>query len=1254
MASADELANFYGAEAIQPPGPAELAETAEDIYLQMGGNPLQLEDPTARDERTEDDIAAQYGAVEVPVPGESVGPRVDLTAAEEDSRKIRSVLEAEATWLSNYDPQDREGIAKKIRLQRDFEKRWVEQTEQDRQSDLESMITFGGQAMGERFQNQSAWERRWHQLRTEVVGTVQVATMNALGYREQANRRQSALNDFNEYMGLLARDTIVDKNVGNLGVSLGKGTAAFLTLGPAAMATMFAAEDFNKGMEEGAAKGLTPGETWRHATVKGSVTAGTIALGGAIANRFGVSAGDSLTPLYGKTAKELFSKAGLTQALTAGLIEGGEEGVQTGLSLFEDLRAGTNPDAMDNWWGEVGKSAAIGATVGTAVHGVTAFKDTDAAKFEMTVDHTRSLLEGWGKRVQDNPAPVEVETSASEYVETPDGHTISKSDLNKEIHAVDQLSQEIDALYEKGGDAKLKQRLIEREDAYGGTVAEIKDLRTELNKTNVVAEKENLKTRLKIAEKYKFDLGKKMELDRDTQVEWRQKFEEVHKEERQFVEDELTRLAGLKELPDTDFAGKLTKELEERAAKETAAKESAEPKKKGFFGKKDTGPLEDVPSDVEGLLHKTDATTGKSEAVSDFEAAKQKSDHEHVNQVREYMGLDRVPRREQQGLEADIETALRENLADASLDYAKKSLETGEMLSSVQLAGLASRYAKTVDNLVSLHDKMVARDRSGMSEKVAELSFTKDAEVIAEYKQELDTLTEAWIRSSSEAGAALQANQRALGHLFSPERAILYARRLKEKDLTVEEIAELTKVSQDVKVAAEELTKHEPGTEDYLRALYALDTAQLEHQATVANHEPTGHLLSAIESANAFMMTRVLSGDFIPFGRQGFIPMFISPKQSLANTKAFFKPFANLSVEQARYKAFEAEHKLKELPHFKKLKEIYDVPFMNRNTPYSEVEGSSLGRMRMAVNRTFGKKLKKVADATENLRGEQFELGYRAWLNTTRFTMANLAYEANKSLVEGVHLTADQKVDGQREMKMVIDWVMNATGHSKLGGGPVGRAGLIAPRWLMSLFAIPGKAVKHMPRGLMHTLMGKKSASTYISKQYVKVMIGSSALAYMMYGVGVAMFGEENVTLDWDPRSPGAGNLTLNGQVINVAGGSAFVWRNMYKAGQGAYYSVTDSGPEDEKVVNAMFSIGGTLTSRLAPVPRVAAYFAQNQIPIGETEQMAIGEFMLRQSVFLSAQEMYDAARHDGFSHAVAIGILAMNGFGSYVPRKKK
>jgi len=510
---------------------------------------------------------------------------------------------------------------------------------------------------------------------------------------------------------------------------------------------------------------------------------------------------------------------------------------------------------------------------------------------------------------------------------------------------------------------------------------------------------------------------------------------------------------------------------------------------------------------------------------------------------------------------------------------------------------------------------------------------------------EIDKLTNAWIQTASGAGSALNAQKRFLYEKHSAEWSRLKAQRNKGSELTADEKANLDKTAQDVKDKKEAFDnmvkegKHDRGSDTYDRAEQELYAARMDNTAAVRKMKKQFLGLKLIEKFNGVRMAVSLAGDLIPLGRQGFTQFMSHPIRTWQSKGSFFNPLTSWNHKNAELKAFRVEREIREDPDFRVLTQDYNVPIKDDSTSYSEVEGAGASRMYDALaNNKIERGLAKTWKATPLA---VFDVAYRSWLNQLRFDVAKAAYRANQHLLS--------QPNGKADMQRLIDHAMAATGHTTYSMGPVGRVGMTAPRWFLSRGHYVVTSAKHIPNGLFSMAMGKKNVSSHIAKEYARVLVGTQAFWAATQIAAASIFGEENVSFSRNPFDPEFGKLNINNRSYDLTGGMGFVFRALNATGRGALEAM--SGPDKNRDTDAAKVVGGLISSRFSPAFRDVGQAMQSGKPVNENEVQGVAEYIYRNGVFLSWQEMIDAFKDEGVTEGAAAAVLENFGFSGYERR---
>ena len=1213
-------------------------------------------------------------------------------------QQSRSALDQQGRFLETMDKTH--PLFRKMK--RDFTEAIVEQQKLEREQELADRITLDGVPISQtNFMEEPLLLRELEYGLQRFAGTFKSGYFQLTGQSKRAIDTTRALDDLQEYNNLINENSIFGKKagpvIGKITSSLSQGSANAASGGLLGIASLFALDSFNTGLKDGVDAGLSPLDSVVHGTQTGAITFATTMAGGTIAQKLGVSSGDGIAPYLAATSSRLFSKQGLGKVALSGLVEGGESAVESVMQNIELIQSGIDPNAGERVISDLLSSGGIGILGG-------AIGQVADSKVSMDVEgrHFVDTMEGWVKRLKRQPKPELKSESKTQTPTTPskadaeidtrylvleDGTLMKREQIEQDLHAASLLEQELIAQKESGGAQELRQILAEQEDAIDIARAGLKDVQRQIavfaeDKStpkfkNLLGRREMLQNHIRAAKEPL--LKSKQALQ-----EWNQKFDTIHKEELQFISEELNRLADLDSLP-SPTVSELAERYKTPTAQEQAQKQQAE------------GVASPEPK-TKTEAPQIEAPAGTPKSVRE---ALRFADRTHVNTVREFFGLDNVPRRERQTNEFDFQKARELGFDVQALDIARESLQNNTLLDSVQIAGVQSAYVRTVDDISKMIDNFTQlkdTDSASISK------FTADFE---QKLSELDVLTLGMNKSSSEVGAALQAQKRMIAQVYSLDNAIKRARKLKGqplttedlsilkstseevaakaqaatsaegqlqnrsseialarskqeaeirlgRDLTPEELAELEQTASKVRTARDATKGLESETDIRDRADFELEEAIQNHNAAINNlAPPDANWLDAIEAVNAIGMAATLSGDLVPVGRQGFAQAFQNPRQTAQNVKAFFGAFNNLSVREARFQAFVQNRRLADLRNYVVLRDTYEVPILGNNTKFSDVEGSAIDRITQALATTPGAQTiaklvpEKVKQVIRDLPGQQFEIAYKSWLNTHRMTMANLAFEQNKHLLS--------MPDGQKQMRTVINNVLNMSGHTKTDFGRGGRILLVAPKYLISRFAVPFKAMYHMPKGLLHTLQGRQSSSRWLAKQYTRTFVGAAVMAHVGEQVASLMFGNENAELDRDPTSSTFGMVRINNTYFDVTGGMATPIRLAATLGKGAKKILLGSaGSPKTKTRDMIQTIGGILGYRASPVARASIFAAQEGKELGSNEVIGLAEYAVRNGTFLSWQQGVNSMKEDGLTTGLLSFAAGMFGGGSFVKKPPK
>lgn len=1237
----------FGATAVDSPtGPSV---TPLDLQRQQEEDPeFAPQSRPKQDPVSFGDIAKKMGATvalpepETPAPAEQGEKKVEAPLA--DLYKERAALEKEGINLRDNISKD---IIGRKHLEDDWMDRWFENHNKETEIGLAQKLAKRGITPGYADQPQAL--RRLDEAFQRWGSTLMSATAWATGDKKTAMDVTGMVDDLSAYNMLLDRHSVLGKKygpmMGQIGSSLANTTISVGTTGGlTGVAGMIGMDEWNRGMVE--AKDKDPVDQMMHGATKSLIGTAITLAGGMLAQKAGVASAESIVPFFGKTSKELFSKIGMMKGSTAAVIEGGEEGLQALFGGIEDANAGTDPNAVENLWDNVLTSTAAGTFVGTITQAT-----HSAGKYGLKAKHFYDSMQGWSKRLPKETETKVVDPDVDQYVADDKGGLVKKSTLNEEFEALSQLEEEINEQFESGGAVELQHLMSERRADVKGAEQELKPLIEERNKwaksssPKAASKVRFLNEQIRVRKEYVADVKFRLGEDRVRLEDWRKEFDTIHKQEKEYLDTELSRIAELRDRPPvTDkILEKLTrpepKKEGETDGDKTPSKEAGD----------QTKAEEGTPAEAAGPAQETDTKVpdavaphpkkGESRGTdrpvfNDIDNSLRKNRQRDLNKVREFLGFDKVGPRDEHTTRFDFQEADRLGLDDGAMGLAQEVLEDGKILNSVELAGLGIRYFDKLGEITKTV-KFIENNPD-----MATASYDSRVKEMEEAVQEIGYLSEAWIRTSSEAGAALQAQQRVNGVLYSAKRAVIAARRNKKADLTADEISKLVKVSERVQEATENMIGLERGTKEYDVADEKLYLAQLEHQATIANHTPGVAIMDNVEAFNALRMALTLGGDLVPHGRQLYLPQFMNPKLTAQNIPKFYKTFLNKTPTASEHEAFKIERTLREMENFHVLTKKYGVPMMERNTPFSQVEGHGISRIHKVLKKSKiqvgGRKLSNV----EHLPLAQFDIAYRTMLNQTRLTMADWVYRTNKDVLK--------LPGGEREMQAMIDFTMNATGHTKADLGKYGRLAITAPRWMLSRMAIPAKGVYHISRlGVAPFRKDMDTeASKWIARQYVKFAAGHLVWTGMLTGIAALFFGKENVSMTYDPFSKTAGMLQAGGRTYAVSGGLGFTVRQAAKFVKGLTEMVR--GKDRDPDADFGQSVGGTLSNRFTGLGRDIGYAFQSGKPLGENERMGIVEYILRASSYLTAQEIIDAANTEGFGQAVFSALMELNGHSGF------
>lgn len=1094
---------------------------------------------------------------------------------------------------------------------------------------------------------QTDWQsiRRTGEAFTRFGSTIFAGTAQLAGKKATADYITKAANDLNEYNNLLDRNTVLGKKYGPLfgqiSSSLVNSTlSAVATGGLTGVAAIIGIDEFNVGMEE--AKDMEPIDQWQHAAAKAAIGTGTTLAGGALAAKAGVASGETLVPFAGKVFRDLFTRSGLMKTATAAIIEGGEEGMQTLLTAMEDVHSGVNPNAADNLFDDVVQATAVGALVGGGVEHLQNVKID-----KLRASHLKDLTYGWVNRLKPGKLNTDVKATADPAVNIKeDGTSIRRSDVTKELEALQELETEVEEQRNTGASKEVRQELIEQKDALASAKKEVGELKFERDnwiKGGLATDSprvKNLDGRIKIVEGHLGDTQGRINENTKLLSKWSEEYDVVYKEERAYLDSELERLATLREMPDNtqDVFDKI--DAKDAANQKTAAAAESTAKapatEKGIPAAPGKTDSQKAKAATDKFKQGEKPPTGKTYATRDpqFDVMHEnllRARQKEQKFMRKWLGMDDVEARKAMSTKENFKLAEERGLAAKALDLATEVVfgKDGKILNSVELAGLQTRYVRELKNL--LRDKKYLKDNEG---SLFNDDFDARMKLIDSRMDDIDLMTQAWIKSSSDAGAALQAQKRIYGERFSVDQAVTQARRLKSAPLTSSEIDLLNKAADSVTTNADKLAKLDKDNPAFDQADQDLYLAQLEYKSAIKNFRPGSKILKAVEGYNAVRMALTLAGDLVPFGRQGWFPLGSNPVQSLKISKDFFKVFANKTAAQAEHQAFLVERGLRNMEYYNVLTKKYGTRQLEPHTAFNDVEGSAIGRMSAAFsgNNRFVKGAKKILNATPL---PNFDIAYRAWLNSLRMKMADRAYRQNKYLLS--------QPGGELEMQKIIDHTMSATGHSKQDIGSYGTVLMTAPRWFLSRLELSAAAPGHLMRGAIDKVKGKQSASRFIARQYVNQAVNMAWMQAALTGVASVMLGPDQVEYDFNPVSPTYGYLKAGDRQYDLTGGTGFVVRQLVKGVRGAYETMYRK--DNIRDADAGKALGNTLISRASPIGRDLTYAFQSMRPAGSNDEMAKMEYLMRNVSWLTWQGMFDAARDEGLAPAALAAL--MEGFGS-------
>ena len=468
------LSKFGGTEV---PGTQLPTGSIEEVMVEFGATPVTK---TPAPDTTED-IFKKFGGTRVPPPKapapEPSEPESQGQKQEDDPLGLqasRAALIKERDFILNKVPED---DPRRKRMETQFKNNAVQQMRLERIDELGTRITLDGKPIKDdpTFRAAIPGLNKLEEIFIRFSGNVESTARRIFGDEEGALAVTSVVNDLQEYRQLLAQDSIFGEKYGplfdSISTSLGVSTLNAASGGIAGVSGMFALEEFNQGMKDG--EKLDPVEQWQTSAMRSGIMFATTLGGGLIAQRAGVSSGDSIVPFFGKAATELFTKTGAKNLAVAGGIEAGEEGLQSLLNLIEQANSGTNLAATENLLDKVLLNASVGGFVGSVTQATSRM-----GTYDLPIQHYRDLLDGWGKRMKGSPdSGVKVkDPEVASHGEDSQGRPVSRDIVNQELEALAQLDQEIEAQFDEGGATELKQLLSEREADIAGTKAEIAGL----------------------------------------------------------------------------------------------------------------------------------------------------------------------------------------------------------------------------------------------------------------------------------------------------------------------------------------------------------------------------------------------------------------------------------------------------------------------------------------------------------------------------------------------------------------------------------------------------------------------------------------------------------------------------------------------------------------------------------------------------------------------------------------------------------
>ncbi len=1175
----------FGAEPVLENEPAE---SIEDLTNEMA--PPKPEPSVA-------DIFAGFGAEPVepsPVetPAEPVKPAFESKMGLD---KDLSAMRAEHKMLTEMD-QNSPTVR---RLQAGFGDRWAELQKQMELEELGQTITLDGKPIGDlpNFNQQIIPLRAAGEAAARWMGTFKTTALRVAGREQEALDNTRALNMLQRYNSLLNEDSVLGKTAGPLfgeiASTIGVGTLSGVSSGPLGVAGYFALDSFNNSIEEGVTNNLSPKETAVHATVNAAVTFGTVLGGGALAKKMGGTAGEGIEMYVGRATEKLFSKAGLTKLAVTQGIESFEEGFETLASGIEGVRAGTTDG--ETILDDTLRAATMGAVVGGGSHLGT--RAASALQYSPNAEHMKSVLDGWVKRVKGNPvpeAPTVQESSKSNYGETPDGKFVDQRVVDQELHVLQELEKEINSQYEDGGAKELKQAIIERRELAKSNKQDVADLIAQRPKMSP-NQRRNADIRLDMLNQERTALEDGLATDHALLAEWEAEFEEVHRGEREFLDAELERISELKALPDPQ--PKVEAEPDAGTDTEAGTKPEAKPEAEA----KPAPPKASKVPEAKG----PDALKGAANSIKNRD----------VNKVRDFFGLENIPSRKRQSNAESLVKAREQGLPDRALEMAHNSLETGELMTDVQTAGVQIAYVQKFDDL-EISNTLLSSEPDAHQDVI-----TRRERHNNELLNDIGIMTEALIKNGTELGAALQAQKRMLGESYSPERILAKAARRKAKANPKPQKprkprdpnAEVKpRKPRDPNAEVKPRKPRKPGdnkprkkpTEDPVRkprgesgpGFFVKNEENLAAKLTPAEVKELMGLAQDVKDAAEmrgifdkgteeynradFKLAAAMTAyDQVMRGPSpgGKILAMVEAMNAfrMARTlsgdlvpigrQGFITTFTQFgqSVENAKgfhkvlasLTADEAEYKA--FISDRKLAELPNFHVLTKKY------GVPLSSKHTKYNDVEGSVLARSGQALDALLPESVRKKRDKLFEKTGgvpLAQFEFAYQAwlNDTRVRMADIAYEANIDllsqkgGEVEMQKIIDNVMMSTGHVKTNLGPVGQVFLTAPRYMLSRMFLPYKALQHMPKGLWDTVQGKKSSSRFIAGQMVHAMAGASALAVSMKEMAEVFYGEDAVELDWNPVSRGFGYMTINNWRFDMTGGTGFAIRIGNRALQGA------------------------------------------------------------------------------------------------------